>query len=328
MQLTRYIQELLYQYECVTIPHFGAFLTRPLAAKVSDRGTFYPPRKEVTFNQLLKTNDGILAHYIAQKEAFTYEHSLRLIEKEVSNWKKRLKTQTLRFPGVGEIRLNLDKNITFIPWGKVNFDTSSFGLSSFKRKAYNKPSIQPKIISTMENNNDDLMFTPEKENKKKSPLLRYAAIGIIGIALLGSSYYFGDQYVTEQRVVAQQEAQQKIEKKVQEATFDLGALSEIEIAISATPVEEETVLNQNYFSIIAGSFRSLDNAEKKVEVLKEEGYTAAIAQSSAEGLYRAAYGRFTSKKEALNLLYYIKYTLKEDAWYLEEKKTTFDKSTL
>jgi len=319
MLLTRYIQELLYQYECVTIPHFGAFLTRPLMAKVSDGGNFYPPRKEVTFNQLLKTNDGILAHYVAQKEGLTYENALRLIEKEVSSWKKRLKTQTLRFPGVGEILLNFDKKITFIPWGKVNFDTSSFGLTHFKRKLSNNTIIQPKISSLMKNNNDDLMFTPEKEKTKKSPMLRYAAIGIIGIALLASSYYFGDQYVTEQRLVAQQKAQQQIEKNVQEATFDLGTLSEIEVSVVSKPVQEATPLDENYYSVIAGSFRSIENAEKKVETLNEEGYTAALAQSSPDGLYRAAYGRFTSKKEAINLLYYIKYTLKEEAWYLEEK---------
>ena len=66
----------------------GAFLTRPLPAQVSLSGAFFPPRKEVTFNQLLTTNDGILAHHYAQKESVSYEHALRLIEKEVSNWKK------------------------------------------------------------------------------------------------------------------------------------------------------------------------------------------------------------------------------------------------
>ena len=88
---------------------------------------------------------------------------------------------------------------------------------------------------------------------------------------------------------------------------------------STAKVQEATPLDENYYSVIAGSFRSIENAEKKVETLNEEGYTAALAQSSPDGLYRAAYGRFTSKKEAINLLYYIKYTLKEDAWYLEEK---------
>ena len=57
MQVSQYIQELLYQYECVTIPNFGAFLTRSFEAKLDDNGKFFPPRKEVTFNQLLSSND-------------------------------------------------------------------------------------------------------------------------------------------------------------------------------------------------------------------------------------------------------------------------------
>ena len=94
MQLSRYIQELLYQYECVTIPQFGAFLTRSFRAKIDHKGVFYPPRKEVNFNQLLFVNDGLLAHFIARRENMSYESSLRAIEKEVSSMKKRLQTQT------------------------------------------------------------------------------------------------------------------------------------------------------------------------------------------------------------------------------------------
>jgi C4-dicarboxylate-specific signal transduction histidine kinase len=169
----------------------------------------------------------------------------------------------------------------------------------------------------MENSNDDLMFTPEKE--KKSQLLRYAAIGIIGIALFASFYYFGDQYVTEKRLAAQEEAQQQIERNVQEATFDLGTLSKIEVSITSEPILSEVILDQNFYSIVAGSFRSIENAKRKIKALKEEGFAAELAQSSSEGLFRAAYGKFSSKKEAINLLYYIKYTLKEEAWYLDER---------
>jgi cell division protein FtsN len=82
---------------------------------------------------------------------------------------------------------------------------------------------------------------------------------------------------------------------------------------------QEVVLDQIYFSIIAGSFRSIKNAENKVALLKAEGYPAAPAEVNPEGLYRVAYGRYNSKKEAINMLYFIKYTLEEEAWYLEER---------
>ena len=316
MQLTRYIQELLYQHECVTIPYFGAFLTRSFEARVSESGTFSPPCKEVNFNQLLTANDGVLAHYYAQKEAVSYEQSLRLIEKEVSSWKRRLQTQTLRFPGLGEIRLNKARRIEFVPWGKVNFDLNSFGLSSFQRSPLNK-TIK---LNIMENSNkEDLMFTPEKKEttSKKSPVLRYAAIGLIGVALLSAAYYFSDQYVTQERILAQEKAQQQIEKNVQEATFDLGKLNAVEVNVAATSAV--ITPEQTYYSVIAGSFRSIDNAEKKVSQLIDEGYPAALAQANPNGLYRVAYGRYDTKKEAINMLYFLKYTLEEDAWYLEEK---------
>ncbi|MGB1113340.1 MAG: SPOR domain-containing protein [Flavobacteriaceae bacterium] len=316
MQITRYIQELLYQHECVTIPHFGAFLTRSFGAKVTPEGSFSPPRKEVNFNPLLIANDGVLAHYCARKESISYESALRLIEREVSSWKRRLQTQTLRFAGVGELRLNSARKIEFIPLGRINFDLNSFGFSSFYRTPLHNKSIE-KIMANSKK--EDFMFTPEKQNKsaKKSPLLRYAAIGVIGVALLSAAYYFSDQYVTQQRVLAQEEAQQQIEKNVQEATFDLGTLDTVEVNLSATPAV--VVPDQVYYSVIAGSFRSIENAERKIRTLKDEGYPAALAEVNPTGLYRVAYGRYDTKKEAINMLYFLKYTLKEEAWYLEEK---------
>ena len=320
MHLSRSIEKLLYQHECVTIPQFGAFLTRSFGAKIDYKGLFYPPRKEVNFNQLLLANDGVLAHFIAQKENISYESALRNIEKEVRNWRKRLLTQNLLFPGLGKVQLNQDKKIQFIPLDKVNFELKSFGLYTYERypilKTVNKSNPNDIMDDT---SNDNLMFTPEqKENEKKSTIFRYAAIGLVGIVLVGASYFFGDRYVTEQRVVEQEKAQKQIEMNVEEATFNIGSLNSINMSVSASSVKE-VVLDQIYFSIIAGSFRSIKNAENKVAVLEAEGYPAALAKVNPEGLYRVAYGRYNSKKEAINMLYFLKYTLEEEAWYLEER---------
>ena len=66
MQIQQYIKELLYRHECVTVPNFGAFLTRTVNVLIqAESGIFTPPRKEVSFNHLLKSNDGILAYYMA-----------------------------------------------------------------------------------------------------------------------------------------------------------------------------------------------------------------------------------------------------------------------
>jgi hypothetical protein len=324
MQLQQYIKELLYRHECVTVPNFGAFLTRTINVLIQpDTGVFTPPRKEVSFNHLLKSNDGILAQYMAQKENVSYEQALRKIEKEVIVWKQRLQTQHLTFAGIGEMRLNPQKKINFSPFGSINFDLNSYGLSSFIRKSIFTPPIvteKPKPITIMENENkDDLMFTPAENENKRSPIMRYAIIGVVGISLIGAVYYFGNQYIADEKAKATEMAQKKIKSNVQKATFDLGALSEMDVTLEANPeVIEDAPMAQTYFSVIAGSYRSMENAEKKLAQLQAEGFDAALTEVNPEGLHRVAYGRFASKREALNLHNYIRFALKEEAWYLEE----------
>ena len=321
MLIKQYIKELLYIHECVTIPSFGAFLTQSTRAFVNyEVGNFEPPKKIIGFNILLKNNDGVLANHLAKKEKISYEKALKKIEKEVIIWKQRLNTQNLFFPGIGEMKLTYDKKIEFFPSRQINFDSNSYGLIPFQRNPIKKiiPVSDNKNLFHMDNQTkDDLMFTPE-EKKSQNPLLRYAAIAILTLALLGTSYYYGDKYMTEEKIEATKIAQKKIKDNVLNATFDLGTISKIELNFDAENNYIQPVAEYNYYSIIAGSFRSMSNAEKKLSTLIEEGYNAEYSKSSPEGLYRVAYGRFESKKEALKLLNFIRYTLEEEAWYLEE----------
>jgi len=321
MLIKQYIKELLYIHECVTIPSFGAFLTQSTRAFVNyEVGNFEPPKKIIGFNILLKNNDGVLANHLAKKEKISYEKALKKIEKEVIIWKQRLNTQNLFFPGIGEMKLTYDKKIEFSPSRQINFDSNSFGLKPFQRNLIKKiiPVSDNKNLFHMDNQTkDDLMFTPE-EKKSQNPFLKYAAIAILTIALLGTSYYYGDKYMTEEKIEATKIAQKKIKDNVLNATFDLGTISKIELNFDAENNYIQPVAEYNFYSIIAGSFRSMSNAEKKLSTLIEEGYNAEYSKSSPEGLYRVAYGRFESKKEALKLLNFIRHTLEEEAWYLEE----------
>ncbi len=323
MLTQQYIKELLYQHECVTVPNFGAFLTRSMNILIdTDSGLFVPPRKEVSFNSLLSNNDGVLAHYIAQKEKVSFEQALRRIEKEVISWKQRLNTQQLSFPEIGEIRLNKQKKIIFYPDGKINFDLSAFGLSSFYRKpiknSNNKLFNPPQKME--KENKENLMFTPGEKEEKRKPFLKYVAIGLIGIALAGSLYYFGNQYIANEKIKSMELAQKKIKSNVQKATFDLGSVSKMNLSFDSEPEAiKNAPLDKTYFSVVAGSFRSIENAERLLKKLIVDGFEAAFTEVNPEGLYRVAYGRFISKREALNLHNYIRYALKEDAWFLVEK---------
>ena len=200
MEIKSYINDLLYQYECVTIPEFGSFLTRKIPAKIGFDGTFTPPKKEVSFNSLLKTNDGILAKHIAQKTNSNYESILKLINKKTIKWIEKLKVESLNFPGIGEMKLNNHGKIEFLPSNEINFYKNSFGLYTFKKNPLVNISYNKKHDQIMENsNNDDLLFTPESKNKKrKMQYIKYSAIGLLIIVLIGSIYFFSDNYFSNQ----------------------------------------------------------------------------------------------------------------------------------
>ena len=321
MEIKSYINDLLYEYECVTIPEFGSFLTRKIPAKISLDGTFSPPKKEISFNSLLKTNDGILAKHIAQVTNSNYESVLKLINKKIIKWIEKLKKESIAFPGIGEIRLNNHDKIEFFPSNEINFYKDSFGLSPFKKDPLIKLSFNKNNLIMEKTNNDDLLFTPENNNKKRKIIyVKYAAISLLSILLIGSIYFFTDNYLSNQKLNEIEIAQKKIKSNVQKATFDIGKLSKIELNLKANKSENISSLNSNekYYSIIAGSFRSIKNAENKLSSLIKEGYKAEMARKSSEGFHRVAYGRFSSKKKAINLLIFVKYTLQEEAWFLEE----------
>ena len=121
MNIELYISQLLYRYQCVTVPGFGAFLTEIQPAKIQQSSnTFYPPRKIISFNSNLKNNDGLLANHIAQAEKTSYEYAISAIQYEVFNWKKSLQENSIfSLKNVGDFTLNSDRWKNLCVWSEL-----------------------------------------------------------------------------------------------------------------------------------------------------------------------------------------------------------------
>ena len=52
------------------------------------------------------------------------------------------------------------------------------------------------------------------------------------------------------------------------------------------------------FSVVCGSFSTKENADKVLEYLLGEGYSAVVAQNSETGMYRVICSSFDTKEEA------------------------------
>ncbi|MEM7187492.1 MAG: SPOR domain-containing protein, partial [Bacteroidota bacterium] len=178
MQLATYIKDLLYRYECVIIPGFGAFLTQYRSATIDQKShTFYPPSKAVSFNRQLQTNDGILANYLATVEQCSYELALQKIRNFTGRISLELSEgKTVVLKDIGEFALTSENGVEFLPSEKENFNTASFGLSSFV-----SPVIAREVSSETIEKETVALYAEKK--KTTYPFMRSAAIGILAVVL-------------------------------------------------------------------------------------------------------------------------------------------------
>src|SRR6476620_3140403 len=128
MKIEQYISQLLYRYQCVTVPGFGAFLTEFQSAQLDESShSFYPPKKLISFNPFIKNNDGLLANHLAEAEKISYEIAVNTIQNEVSHWKTKIQEfGSFSIKNIGDFSLNSERNIVFVPIDQVNYLKESF----------------------------------------------------------------------------------------------------------------------------------------------------------------------------------------------------------
>ncbi|GAB1857942.1 SPOR domain-containing protein [Flavobacteriaceae bacterium MHTCC 0001] len=306
MQLETYISDLLYRYECVIVPDFGAFLTERQSASINqDNNTFYPPRKIIAFNEQIQNNDGLLARYIADAEKIPYEVALKKVKKRVKAFKSYLtQGETITFNNIGEIIFNKEGKIVFEPSYNLNHLTDAFGFSPFQSQAITRE-VHKEKVATIEATTP-IAVTPEK--RKNKPYLKYAAIALIALTIggLGASKYYVDS-IEAHNQLAQEEATQQLDKKIQQATFSLNPIPPVTLSVTK---------QAGNYHIIAGAFRIEENCNKKIEQLRAEGFNARKIGVNDYGLHQVAYESFESREDALNVLASIKDSQDKDAWLL------------
>lgn len=307
MQLQDYISDLLYRYDCVIVPEFGAFLTQKTTATINEvNNTFYPPKKKVSFNEQIQQNDGLLAHYVADVEKIPFELAVHKIAKRVNNLKFSLtQGETVSFTNIGTLKFNEEGKILFEPSYHLNYLTDAFGLSQFVSPAVTRE-VYKKEVESLEKV-IPLTITPEK--RKSRSYFKYAAVALIALTVGGfmaSNYYVND--IETHNQLAQEEATKQLETKIQEATF---------VIENPLPAITFNVTKQTgNYHIVAGAFRVEENCNKKIAQLKAAGFKARKIGTNKYGLHQVVYSSHEDRLEALKALSNIKKAHNKDAWLL------------
>lgn len=314
MNIESYIAQLLYRYQCVTVPGFGAFLTEIQSAQlIESSNSFFPPKKMISFNAHLKNNDGLLANHIAQAEKTSYEFAISAIQYEVFNWKKALQeTGVFSIKNVGKFSLNSDKNLIFRPYDQTNYLTNSFGLSAFVSPVVKREQFEQKIEALEEK--EVIAFEPEIERKKANPYLKYAAVFVLGLGVAcGVGYPLYQKQIASETLLVEQAVQKQVQNKIQEATFFIETPIPA-VTLSIKEVKEEKLS----YHIMAGAFRDERNAQNKFDQLTAQGYKARRIPQNKHGLFPVLYGSYATFAEAEKAKQEIQKSENPDAWVLIE----------
>ena len=310
MAIATYISDLLYRYECVIVPGFGAFITQYHSAHIdSETNQLFPPQKTLSFNGQLTKNDGLLANHIVEVEKITYGAALEKLEVFVQELQGLLDNkQQVNLKNIGTFALTREDKLQFEPAAKMNYLKEAFGLAKFTSQPVSREVYKQKVVALEEK--APIALTPERRASR--PYLKYAAVGLLAIGLSGfTGLNIYKSQVNEHNLAEMQKANTILESQIQEATFIIdNPLPSVTLKVSK---------QSGNFHIVAGAFRMEENAEKKVQELKELGYKARRLGENRYGLHQVVYSSYESRNDALKALWDIKRSLNSGAWLLVQE---------
>lgn len=314
MTLSEYICELLYRYNCVIIPDFGAFLTQRIPASMSEEAQlFYPPQKRISFNNQIVNNDGLLANYIAKCEAISYEDANTKIRQFVQEINHELDTkEKVSFSEIGFFTINFEQNLTFEPLHTVNYLTESFGLAPLKTVEVTRTDKTIPAATNVASTIPETKIIPQKSNY----ILKYAAVGVLLLGISGIGINSHKQKINAYNTQQYVEAEHEVKQQLQSASF----VFDVKEALPSINIEiKKPEISANYH-IIAGAFREYKNATKKLRQLNQKGFKAKYIGKNKYGLHQVTYDSFSNENDAINALNHLKRTENPAAWLLTIKK--------
>jgi nucleoid DNA-binding protein/cell division septation protein DedD len=348
MTITHYIKDALIENKKVVVPNLGTFTAQYEPARIKNNGSILlPPNAKVTFSHSVYSSDfDALGDYIQAKE----KRNRMEIEEEIMLFSTEIKGQVGSYgkytlTDFGQFRLGNDGKFEFIQSDEVVLLNESYGLP----KVTAMPLIP--VSDEADSVNSAKIHTPIVPEKDHSVLLWFV---IIPLVLLGVfiAYIFVNKEASEKvaAIFSDQPAEpttvtdttatantdsldalallpppstskdkeiiDKASKEKQESTKQNNTPTKTtEKTVTAqTNTNDVVSSNKGRFYIIAGSFNTVANAQKAVNIARTKGYKEAKIVEK-DGKIRLSLGDFSSKQEADNVLsdYRRNY---ENAWIL------------
>ena len=294
--LAEKIEKLLLNNECVIIHSFGGFIKNDKSATiVADNIT--PPMVEVSFNSMLRHDDGLLCSLIADENNISYKAAMQVVNKHLENLRSvLLQENRVIFGNIGEF-IRTNDTIEFIPF-VADYLPENYGQrvikAKFRKKAQN---IGNGIVV-----DDDVITIKISDLRQR--IVRYAAM----VALIGSVSIFMPN-VSEKSQYAgllpiDNNFRQLDKTSRSDSVLDAFAQrvnKDFDQNIETQSVEKTDTTNQSGdYHIVVASFDSYRQAESFCNT-KRASYDIKILPSKhTPTKYRCISGSFRTEQQAID----------------------------
>ncbi len=288
MNVTAVIRELLFGHDCVIVPGFGGFIGNYTPAKIDKvNGTFYPPVKQISFNRNLNHNDGLLVGRISVALKINYIDARNSVDEFVIDIRKRLeKGEKVVFDNIGSFVNNNEGNVQFEPDLNVNYHLDSYGLEPFQCLPLEGYDVRKRVIKRLEKD-------PVKQASIRKVLWRAAVIipllSLLFVVPFKTDLFKAKVESTSMNPLVKAEFENN-KKAVDQGNYNEAPKNEK----ATTPVSDKNIApevvapvvpERGEYIVITGSFKSKENADSQVNMLKEEGFSPEIVKAE-NGFYR------------------------------------------
>jgi len=344
METSQAIRKLLFLEDCVIIPGFGGFVARYRPAIIDKTtGTFFPPTKEIVFNNELLQNDGILVSFLANQNGITHERARQDVDVYVEDAKRKLaKGSPVFIDGVGHFFHDKNQDTRFQPDHGINLLPDSFGLTSFHFREINREimtigksplpirkdeapvTVEFEVNSPRKSNTGRnlrriaiampllIVFSLLPYHSRVTDTLTSSAASMLPEASLFRLNYPDPIPVDTSRVieypigeaVTNQTGKEIIDSLASNSVANDNATVKEEVKIEPVAIEVVKIV-AGKFPVIAGCFKVEENAIKLHKQLIDKGYPATITPSRT-GFFKVSVQSFATRQEAIDGLARLK----------------------
>jgi CCDC81-like prokaryotic HU domain 1/SPOR domain len=332
------IKSLLISNDKLSIPELGSFVSKHKSAEIDDKtGDITPPTKEISFDETLKDDDGLLfnallGHKLTEEEARKELELLKITILKTTTSKEKYKITGFGFlikNDKGELVFKTTATDSLLPenvgLSPVSFNPDELNKIKTTKEKTKKEKVKKEKIKTTK----PPKVKTEKDKQKSKKVMKgfLIAVPIIAIIVLlglfhkpiiekGKELFSNLKDTTTTQDIVDVDTTEIINNNNNNTPDELGNDKEyLKLLNSKITNTADINLGTEYkkFYIIVGSFSMKENANKYKDELRGQNYDASVISGDH---FRVAIGGFNTADNLIAEYNKIKSKYGENVWIL------------